>query len=81
MSTQIDKSKSISTDESLRAIVYSMDALIPGFYFWCGMIKVRIGGDVAEASYPETLRSPTGIALVLPGYRIYTTYHDTYDLR
>ncbi|MGG6266751.1 MULTISPECIES: hypothetical protein [unclassified Leptolyngbya] len=81
MSTQIDKSKPISSDESLRSIAYSMDALIPGFYFWWGILKIRIGGSIAEPTYPGTLHSLMGIALVLPGYRIYTTYHGTYDPR
>ncbi|BAU10194.1 hypothetical protein LEP3755_06740 [Leptolyngbya sp. NIES-3755] len=68
-------------DPSLSAIAYSMDALIPGFYFWCGFIKLRIGGSPAEPNYPGTLHRAIGIAIVLPGYRIYSTYRDSYDPR
>ena len=69
------------SDPNLSAIAYSMDALIPGFYFWCGFIKLRIGGSPAEPTYPGTLHSPIGIAIVLPNYRIYTTYQGSYDPR
>lgn len=66
-------------DQQLRAIAYSMDALIPGFYFWWGALKIRVGGSLAEASYPGTIHSSAGIAFVLPGYRIYSTYQGSYD--
>jgi hypothetical protein len=68
-------------DSSLSAIAYSMDALIPGLYFWCGLLKIRIGGSPAEHTYPGTLHDPIGIAIVLPGYRIYSTYRGSYDPR
>jgi hypothetical protein len=68
-------------DTSLRAIAHSMDALIPGLYIWLGAFKFRIGGSLPEPSYPGTLHDFVGIALVLPGYRIYTTYRGTYDPR
>ena len=78
----IDPSQpSATVDEPLRAIAYSMDALIPGFYLWLGVFKLRIGGSLPEATYPGTLHSFAGISLVLPGYRIYTTYHGSYDPR
>ncbi|MBW4520914.1 MAG: hypothetical protein KME16_14570 [Scytolyngbya sp. HA4215-MV1] len=66
-------------NDRLRAIAYSMDALIPGLYLWLGAFKLRIGGSLPEATYPGTIHSSAGIALVLPGYRIYTTYHGSYD--
>ncbi|MBF2046131.1 MAG: hypothetical protein IGS54_01815 [Elainella sp. C42_A2020_010] len=66
-------------DEQLRAIAYSMDALIPGLYFWSGAIKIRIGGSLPEPTYPGTIHSKAGIALVLPNYRIYSTYQGSYD--
>jgi hypothetical protein len=66
-------------DDPLRDIAYSMDALVPGFYVWMGALKIRIGGCKAESNYPGTINSPVGLALVLPGYRIYTTYAGTYD--
>jgi hypothetical protein len=68
-------------EPALRAIAYSMDTLIPGLYLWWGSLKIRIGGSLPEPTYPGTLHSPIGIALVLPGYRIYTTYQSTYDPR
>jgi hypothetical protein len=66
-------------DEKLRAIAYSMDALIPGFYAWFGPLKIRIGGSDAEETYPGTIHNFAGTALVLPGYRIYSTYQGSYD--
>jgi hypothetical protein len=61
------------------AIAYSMDALIPGFYAWFGSLRIRIGGSEAEETYPGTIHSFAGIALVLPGYRIFSTYQGDYD--
>jgi hypothetical protein len=66
-------------DSQLRAIAYSMDTLIPGFYFWCGTLTIRFGGSLPEPTYPGTIHSPIGIAIVLPGYRIYSTYQQSYD--
>jgi hypothetical protein len=78
----IDSPQSLtSVDEPLRAIAYSMDALIPGFYFWFGAFKLRIGGSLPEENYPSTLHSFAGVAIVLPGYQIHTTYHGSYDPR
>lgn len=65
--------------ERIRAIAYSMDALIPGLYIWLGAINLRIGGSSAEKSYPGTIHSSAGIALVLPGYKIWSTYQGNYD--
>ncbi len=59
--------------------VYSMDTLIPGFYAWCGSVPVRIGGSEAEETYPGTIHNFAGIALVLPGYRIFNTYQGDYE--
>lgn len=63
----------------MRAIAYSMDAFIPGLYIWLGKLRIRLGGSSPEPNYPGTLHSSVGIALVLPGYRIYSTYHGSYD--
>ncbi|WP_236739075.1 hypothetical protein [[Phormidium ambiguum] IAM M-71] len=67
--------------ENKRAIAYSMDALVPGIYFWFGSWNLRLGGSRAEISYPGTVHSFAGLALVLPGYRIYSTYQGDYDPR
>jgi hypothetical protein len=72
---------SVVIDQRLKAIAYSMDALIPGLYIWLGALQLRVGGSQPESTYPGTIHSPAGIALVLPGYRIYTTYHGSYDPR
>ncbi len=72
---------SLDSDEKLRAIAYSMDALIPGFYCWFGPLKIRIGGSEAEDNYPGIIHSFAGVGLVLPGYQIYTTYQGIYDPR
>lgn len=68
-----------TANEQLRAIAYSMDALIPGLYLWLGAIKIRIGGSLPEPTYPGTIHSKAGVALVLPNYRIYSTYQGSYD--
>lgn len=77
-SPKLEQSSS-KVDDQLRAIAYSMDTLIPGLYIWLGAIKFRIGGSLPEENYPGTIHSPMGIALVLPGYRIYSTYQGSYD--
>ena len=63
----------------MRSIVYSLDTLIPGLYIWLGALKIRIGGSLTEESYPGKIQSPIGMAFVLPGYRIYSTYQGSYD--
>jgi hypothetical protein len=76
------KKMKISRQEKLRAITYSMDLLIPGFYFWCPWFTVRLGGATPDDNpykYPGKIHDSTGIALVLPGYRIFTTYQGSYD--
>jgi len=69
-------------NEQMRAIVYSMDLLIPGLYVWLPGFNVRIGGSIPDDlpyKYPGKIHSPAGIALVLPGYRIFSTYQGSYD--
>lgn len=63
----------------LKAIAYSMDALITGLFIWCGPLKIRLGGSEAEETYSGTIHSFAGMALVLPGYRIFSTYQGSYD--
>ena len=70
-----------SKSDALRAVAYSLDALVPGFYIWLGPIKLRFGGSQPEENYLGTIHSRAGVALVLPGYRIYSTYQDSYDPR
>lgn len=67
--------------QRLKAIAYSMDALIPGLFIWFGPLKIRFGGSEAEDTYSGTIHSFAGMALVLPGYRIYSTYRGSYDPR
>ena len=67
--------------EQRRAIAYSMDTLIPGLYIWFHSLHLRIGGSQAETTYPGTIHSAIGIAIVLPGYHIFTTYQDSYEGR
>jgi hypothetical protein len=77
--------KSIATTHKTsviwREIAYSMDALVPGVYMWLGKWGVRLGGCPAEENYPGVIHSWAGVALVLPGYRIWTTYRGNYDPR
>lgn len=65
--------------ENLRSVAYSIDVLVPGFYLWLGPLILRVGGCQAETSYPGTIHSCYGVALVLPGYRIWTTYQGSFD--
>lgn len=53
--------------QRLKAIAFSMDALIPGLFIWFGSLKI---GSEAEETYSGTIYSFAGMALVLPGYRI-----------
>ncbi len=67
-----------------RTIAYNMDLLIPGLYLWLGSFGLRIGGEAVDDTpnrYPGTLHSRFGIALVLPNYRIFTSYKGSYDPR
>jgi hypothetical protein len=71
-------------DEKKRAIAYSMDTLTPGFYLWLGDFSIRLFGtepDDTPYRYPGTVNSKYGVALVLPGYHIFTTYNGCYDPR
>jgi hypothetical protein len=81
--TKIQTEKQIiAINEKLRVIAYSMDVLIPGFYFWCPYFTIRIGGDKPDDSpykYPGVIHTSIGIALVLPGYKIFTSYQGSYD--
>ncbi len=72
----------LSENEVIREIAYSMDLLIPGLYLWLPGILMRIGGaapDDQPYKYPGKIHSRMGIALVLQGYKILTTYQGTYD--
>ena len=73
---------SVGENEAMREIAYSMDLLIPGLYLWLPGIYIRIGGAVPDDQpyrYPGKIHSKIGIALVLPGYKIFTSYQGTYD--
>lgn len=70
--------------ESLRSVAYSMDLLLPGLYFWLGNLGLRLGGTAPDDEpyrYPGTIHSFLGMAIVLPGYRIFSTYNGSYDPR
>ena len=65
----------ISKYENLRSLAYSMDLLIPGFYFWCPYFTIRLGGAVPNDNpykYPGKIHSSIGTAIVLPGYKIFS---------
>ncbi|MEA5553014.1 hypothetical protein VB713_18885 [Anabaena cylindrica UHCC 0172] len=69
-------------NQAMREIAYSMDLLIPGLYLWLPGTHIRIGGAVPDDEpyrYPGKIHSRIGIALVLPGYKIFTSYQGTYD--
>ena len=66
-------------EQQMKAIAYSLDALIPGLYLWCGPLKMRLWGSLPEENYSGQIHSPVGMAIVLPGYRICSTYRGSYD--
>jgi hypothetical protein len=70
-----------SSDRSAERLgmIYSMDALVPGFYIWVGRWTFCLGGSEAEENYSGMIHRPIGVAIVLPGYRIFSTYHGSYD--
>ena len=73
-----------TSNENKRSIAYSMDLLIPGLYIWLGSFTIRLFGEKPDDmpyKYPGMLNSNYGVALVLPGYRIFTTYKSSYDPR
>jgi hypothetical protein len=73
---------SLDENPAMREIAYSMDLLIPGLYLWLPGINIRLGGAVPDDQpyrYPGKIHSHVGIALVLPDYKIFTTYQGTYD--
>jgi hypothetical protein len=73
-----------ASNENKRSIAYSMDLLIPGLYIWLGDFTIRLFGakpDDTPYKYPGILNSNYGIAVVLPGYHIFTTYKGSYDPR
>lgn len=72
----------ISQQDNMRAIAYSMDLLIPGLYIWFFGFTIRIGGSIPDDEpykYPGEIHSLFGFGLVLPGYRILTSYQGSYD--
>ena len=68
-----------TSEQKMKAIAYSLDALIPGLYVWCGPIKIRLWGSLPEDNYSGVVHSNAGAALVLPGYQIYSTYRKSHD--
>lgn len=50
----------------MKAIAYSLDALIPGLYLWCGPLKIRLWGSLPEENYSGKIHSPVSMAIVLP---------------
>mgnify|MGYP001791365385 FL=1 len=82
MITMKAKQPKTNQSEKLRAIAYSMDLLIPGIYIWCPWFTLKIGGSYPDDNpyrYPGMIHSSSGVGLVLPGYRIFTSYQGTYD--
>jgi hypothetical protein len=75
-SKNLDTGIDAVVSERKRAIAYSMDLLIPGLYIWIGNYTLRLFGhkpDDTPYKYPGMLNSRYGIALVLPGYRMFST--------
>ena len=76
------KQPKANQSEKLRAIAYSMDLLIPGIYIWCPWFTLKIGGSYPDDNpyrYPGMIHRSSGVAVVLPGYKILTFYQGSYD--
>ena len=61
-----------------------MDFLIPGAYIWCPWFRLKIGGSYPDDNpyrYPGMIHSSSGVGVVLPGYKIFTSYQGTYDVK
>ncbi|MEM7555609.1 MAG: hypothetical protein AAF378_16215 [Cyanobacteria bacterium P01_A01_bin.84] len=72
----------VNKNEKLRAIAYSMDLVIPGVYIWCPWFTLKIGGSIPDDNpykYPGMIHSSSGVAVALPGYKIFTSYQGTHD--
>lgn len=83
-SSTFKKSSVPRIDEKLRAIAYSIDTLSPGVYIWLPGLRFRLGGskpDDEPYRYPGVIHASFGIAIVLPGYHVLSTYCDTHDPR
>jgi hypothetical protein len=76
-------SEAIGWCEAYRILAYNIDLLHPGFYLWLGKFTLRLGGfaqpDDAPYRYPGDLRTKVGVAIVLPGYKVFTTYRQSFD--
>lgn len=70
-----------TSEQRMRAIAYSLDALVPGIYLWYGPLKIRLWGSLPEENYSGAIHRAVGIALVFPYCRIYSTYNGSYDPR
>ena len=78
------KKVKVNQSEKLRAIAYSMDLLIPGVYIWCPWFTLKIGGSYPDDNpyrYLSMIHSFSGVAVVLPGYKIFTSYQGSYDVK
>ena len=62
-----------------RDIAWSIDTLVPGAYAWLGDWTFAIGGGPAEPSYPGIIHAFAGVAIVLPGGLVLTTYQGGFD--
>lgn len=77
-----NKQPKANQSEKLRAIAYNMDLLIPGIYIWCSWFAFKIGGSTPDDNpyrYPGMIHSSSGVGIVLPGYKIFTSYQGSYD--
>lgn len=80
----VSQSEKLIATEKTREIAYSMDLLVPGFYFWAGGFKIALGGMKPEDEpyrYPGTLNSSFGCSVIFPGYHMLSTYRGDYDPR
>jgi hypothetical protein len=72
----------VTRAEKMRTIAYNMDLLLPGVYLWLGSVVLKLGGrepDDVPHRYPGTVNSRYGIAIVVPGAGILTSYKGSYD--
>jgi len=63
----------------MKDIVWSIDASLVGLYIWMPFFCLRIGGSEAEDSYSGAIAARYGMAIVLPGYKVFSTYRGSFD--
>jgi hypothetical protein len=63
----------------MRNIAYCIDTLVPGIYLWWGNYCYKSSNINAESTYPGVIKDNKGFAIILPNYKIWTSYKKSLD--